>query len=137
MYKQSDSVIIRLADNAQIPEFPGNRDYDEYLEWAAAGNTPEPADPAPIIYPHFFVRDFLALFTQEEKLAVKAATRVSDEVGLWYDEMLAAQYITAEDQDTIAGLRALVSAGLLTVGRHDEIIAAMQPAISEQPTSPV
>lgn len=89
------------------------------------------------VYPRLFVRDFLALFTPQEKLTVKAATRVSDEVGLWYDEMLAAQYITAEDQDTIAGLDALVSAGLLTAARHDEIIAAMQPAIGKQPVAPV
>lgn len=89
------------------------------------------------VYPRLFVRDFLALFTPQEKLTVKAATRVSDEVGLWYDEMLAAQYITAEDQDTIAGLDALVSAGLLTAARHDEIIAAMQPAIGKQPAAPV
>lgn len=88
-------------------------------------------------YPRLTVRDFLALFTMQEKLAIKAATRVSDELGLWYDEMLAAQYISIEDPATAAGLEALVAAGLLTAERHDEIIAAMQPAISEQPTSPV
>ena len=27
-----------------IPFVPGNSDYDEYLEWKAAGNTPEAAD---------------------------------------------------------------------------------------------
>jgi hypothetical protein len=40
-------AIRRLTDNAFIPQAPGNRDYQEYLEWLAEGNTPEPADPPP------------------------------------------------------------------------------------------
>ena len=42
----SGDSILRLSDNACIPQAPGNRDYREYLEWLEAGNTPEPA-PAP------------------------------------------------------------------------------------------
>ena len=42
----SGDTILRLSDNAFIPQAPGNRDYREYLEWLEAGNTPEPA-PAP------------------------------------------------------------------------------------------
>jgi len=43
-------TILRLADNAFIPPDPANRDYATYLEWVAAGNTPEPAPepPAPV-----------------------------------------------------------------------------------------
>lgn len=47
MYKQltNSTTIIRLSDNAFIPEAPGNRDYQEYLEWAAIeGNAIQPAD---------------------------------------------------------------------------------------------
>lgn len=39
------SSIIRVADGASIPADPANRDYAEYQEWIAAGNTPDPADP--------------------------------------------------------------------------------------------
>jgi hypothetical protein len=42
----SGDSILRLSDNASIPQAPGNRDYREYLDWLEAGNTPKPA-PAP------------------------------------------------------------------------------------------
>ena len=47
MYQLTTSTsIIRLSDNAYIPQAPGNRDYAEYQAWLAKGNTPLPA-PAP------------------------------------------------------------------------------------------
>ena len=47
MYKltKENNSVIRLSDNAYIPFAEGNRDYAEYLEWLASGNTPQPVDP--------------------------------------------------------------------------------------------
>ena len=39
-----DNQIRRLLDNAYIPFDPDNTDYQAYLKWIEAGNTPEPAD---------------------------------------------------------------------------------------------
>jgi hypothetical protein len=42
-------TILRLADNAFIPQDPANTDYAAYLAWLEAGNTPEPApEPEPV-----------------------------------------------------------------------------------------
>jgi hypothetical protein len=57
-------TILRLADNAFIPPDPANTDYAAYLEWVAAGNTPE---PAPIAAPP-------APLTPTEKLAASGLT---------------------------------------------------------------
>lgn len=51
MYKQlrnNETTIIRISDNAFIPIDPGNRDYQEYLDWVEQGNTIQPADVPPI-----------------------------------------------------------------------------------------
>jgi hypothetical protein len=51
MYKLNKSIftnevngVMRLSDNAHIPFDPDNTDYQAYLKWVEAGNTPEPAD---------------------------------------------------------------------------------------------
>ena len=50
LYQLTDGdYILRLSDDAFIPPAEGNTDYQAYLAWTAAGNTPlpAPASPAP------------------------------------------------------------------------------------------
>ena len=61
----SGDTILRLSDNAYIPQAPGNRDFAEYTAWLAEGNTPKPA-PEPPAPP--------APFTPAEMLAAAGLT---------------------------------------------------------------
>lgn len=42
MYKLQGNSIKRLSDGANIPLADGNMDYEEYKQWLAEGNIPEP-----------------------------------------------------------------------------------------------
>lgn len=42
--EQRIPFVQRMRDNLFIPFSEGNTDYQEYLQWLAEGNTPEPAD---------------------------------------------------------------------------------------------
>ena len=41
---KEDDAVIRLPDNAAVPKDNDNSDYQEYLAWVKAGNTPEAAE---------------------------------------------------------------------------------------------
>lgn len=43
----ASDVVVRTADQACIPNDPGNCDRMEYDKWLAAGNTPDPYVPPP------------------------------------------------------------------------------------------
>ena len=51
-YKISGNGIKRISDGAHIPFSSGNRDYQEYVGWLLAGNTPDPEFTAEEIKQH-------------------------------------------------------------------------------------
>ena len=73
-YQDFGHSIFRLQDSAWIPPDPANTDYQAYLAWLEAGNTPEPApQPEPVAEP-----------TAAEKLAAAGLTvdELKDLLGL-------------------------------------------------------
>ena len=89
---------------------------------------PPAPEPTPPGYPQFTALQMLDLFTEAEQLAVAQAAMSNAAIKLWYDRLLAADYVTYEDPRVESGLQALVDAELLTPVRKVSIIAAMQPA---------
>jgi hypothetical protein len=47
-YRLTDDerVVVRIADQAFIPNDVNNRDWVEYQRWLADGGTPDPAPPS-------------------------------------------------------------------------------------------
>ena len=105
-----------------IPMDIGNEDYKEYLKWQE-NNPPieeyvEPVTPKTV----FTSLKFRDLFTINEQLSIREAQLVDMEVGLVYDMMLSAQSIDISDPRTVQGMDLLVSKGLITNERRDEVL---------------
>ena len=79
--------------------------------------------PAPA-YPEMSSLDFLRLFDPERR-AIKQAAMQDVDIGIWYNDTVAAQFVTYSDPRVEQGLAALVDAGLLTAERKTEIVARM------------
>lgn len=82
------------------------------------------ASPPPV-YRQMSSLDFLRLFDPERR-AIKQAAMQDVDIGIWYDDTVAAQFVTYSDPRVEHGLAALVTAGLLTPERKAEIVSRMQ-----------
>lgn len=72
-YKLTSTGIVNLSDGSRIPIDPQNSDYQDYLVWVAAGNTPLPE------------------FTQEE-LDAKAAEKAAKAAKKAEEDALRVEY---------------------------------------------
>lgn len=75
--------------------------------------------------PKFYGNDKLDLFSDEEQIAIISMTMTDPYVKRMYDRLLNATFVTYEDPEMEVGLSLLLSKGLLTQERKDEIVAKM------------
>jgi len=66
--------------------------------------------------------EFRSLFTQAEKVAIYTAAEASVEARIWLDDLRDAGDVDVTDQAAISGVSGLVTAGILTKARADEIL---------------
>lgn len=91
---QDSNIILRLADEAYIPNDPRNVDYQQYLLWLSDGNSPL---PAPIIKPIYACSPWQirkALNEINKRQAVEAAVAASDDIMIKDGWEFATQFVS-------------------------------------------
>ncbi len=125
----SGDSILRLADNAYIPQAPGNRDYREYLDWLEEGNTPLPAPEPPAPGP-----DYLAFWDALMVSTVYASIREQSFVSLPMNT-LATEFIAligdakagrANEAAIQQSIDAILATGTFTEEQLVELLDALQ-----------
>ena len=122
-------TILRESDGASIPPDPRNADDQNYLQWLAAGNTPDPAPaaPAPIVTLTF--AQFMALFTQAEQLAIASSNDPQVRLFVIMATGIGATGIQLNDERVVAGVNYLTvtSPAILTSAEAARILAGQIP----------
>lgn len=67
-----ENTIQRISDNAFIPTDLGNRDYQDYLAWVAAGNEPEPYVEPPLTIEQIYALRQQAYQQESDPLKIEA-----------------------------------------------------------------
>ena len=124
----SSDSILRLADNAFIPQAPGNRDYREYLDWLEAGNTPEPAPAPPAPGPNY-IAFWDALTTSTIYAAIREQSFTSLPMNTLATELIAllgdAKAGRANEAAIQASMAAILTTGTFTEEQLGELGAAL------------
>lgn len=86
-----------------------------------------PVEPEEPVYPQLSALEMLALFTPDERRTITEAAMTVVDVKIWYDDLIAASFVTYADPRTERGLQTLVDMGYLTPERKNAIVQQMLP----------
>jgi hypothetical protein len=130
MYQLTTSnTILRLTDNASIPQAPGNRDYREYLDWLEEGNTPLPAPAPPAPAPDYLafwdalmVSTVYASIREQSFTSLEMNTLATEFIALIGDAKNGRPNETAIQQS----MNAILTAGTFTEQQLEELQTALE-----------
>ena len=89
--------------------------------WTYDGTTFAPPDPAALRQAIVPKLEYLKLFTQAERIAIRALGRTNDFVNDYIELMNAAVTVNRDADEIVQGLANLETAGAIAVGRAAEI----------------
>jgi hypothetical protein len=116
----SDACLADLT--AAVPEAAAELGFDGQGFFPY---TPPPPPPAPVDELHKV--DFLRLFTQAERIAIRQAAKLNPVVEDYQAILDAATIIRLSDEDIQDGIPELEDAGLIGPGRAAQILAGESP----------
>lgn len=132
---QTAANILRMTDNAFIPNDPSNADWQTYQAWLAAGNTPM---PAPTVSNPTVISNaaYMARFMAAEQTALQNYTLTHSTTGTtivlaaqtggatyaWLWTVAVGPSVDLSASATASAHAALVSAGILTQARSTAIL---------------
>ena len=121
-------TILRLSDNAFIPQAPGNRDYADFLAWKAEGNTPLPAPPPPPPGPDY-IAFWDALTTSTIYTAIRTQSFTSLPMNTLATELIAllgdAKAGRANETAIQQSMGAILATGTFTAAQLTELQTAL------------
>jgi hypothetical protein len=121
-------MILRITDETFIPPDPANTDYQAYLAWVEAGNTPEPA-PAPPPPPPIYAAFWDALLASTVYGSIRTQSMASLPMNTLATEFIAllgdAKAGRANESAIQASMSAVFATGTFTAGDAAEFTAAL------------
>ena len=125
----SGDTILRLSDNAYIPQAPGNRDYREYLDWLEEGNTPEPAPAPPAPGPDYITFwDALLVASVYQTIRTQASTSLPMNTAATEFIALLGDAKAGRPNETAiqSSINAILTTGTFTEDHLDELQEALE-----------
>nr|WP_314074416.1 hypothetical protein [uncultured Roseococcus sp.] len=122
-------AVIRAADGVSISPDPDSRHWAEYEAWLAEGGEPLPAPELPPVPPRVLTpREFIDRLPMPRQLEITTAAMQSPPAFLWLIRLSSAKEVDVTFPETIEGVQALHSAGLITAQEAEDLLAPVEAA---------
>jgi len=120
--------LVGLSDECLADLWAAVPEAAQELGYAGQGFFPvEPDPPPPPVVDELNKIDFLRLFTQAERIAIREAAKVNPLISDYQHMLDAATVVRLSDPDIQTGVPLLELGGLIGVGRAAQILAGEAP----------